>query len=59
MGIRLNRRPPDIYFKKKKTGGVGVNSVVPLTRVDEKMCLRVLAVRPLGRSDMPMLLGLF
>ena len=43
--MRLNRRPPDIYFKKKKTGGVAFNSVVPLTRVDEKMCLRVLAVR--------------
>ena len=44
MGIRLNRRAPDISFKKKKTGGVGFNSVVPLTKVDEKMCLRVLAV---------------
>jgi ribosome-interacting GTPase 1 len=26
MGIRLNQRPPDIYFKKKAGGGVKFNS---------------------------------
>lgn len=24
VGIRLNRKPPNIYFRKKKTGGVQV-----------------------------------
>ena len=43
VGIRLNRRPPDIYFKKKKTGGVAVNATVPLTRLDDKLVCRILA----------------
>lgn len=45
VGIRLNRSPPNIYFKKKKTGGISFNAVVPLTHLDEKMCQRVLQVR--------------
>lgn len=32
-GIRLNKDPPDIYFKKKKTGGIKFNSMVPLTKM--------------------------
>jgi hypothetical protein len=26
--LRLNKSPPDIYFKRKKTGGVSFNTVV-------------------------------
>ena len=26
VGIRLNRTPPNIYFKKKKTGGISFNA---------------------------------
>ena len=44
VGIRLNRTPPNIYFKKKKTGGISFNAVVPLTYLDEKMCQRILQV---------------
>jgi len=44
VGIRLNRTPPNIYFKKKKTGGISFNAVVPLTHLDEKMCQRILQV---------------
>ena len=47
VGIRLNRRPPSIYFKKKKTGGVSFNATVPLTRMDERLCHRILQVGPL------------
>eukprot|EP00290_Baffinella_frigidus_P035094 CAMPEP_0180331282 /NCGR_PEP_ID=MMETSP0988-20121125/41830_1 /TAXON_ID=697907 /ORGANISM="non described non described, Strain CCMP2293" /LENGTH=400 /DNA_ID=CAMNT_0022318679 /DNA_START=66 /DNA_END=1268 /DNA_ORIENTATION=- len=32
-GIRLNRPPPDIYFRKKKTGGLKFNSMVTLTKL--------------------------
>eukprot|EP00879_Flechtneria_rotunda_P007912 GHRR01008290.1.p1 GENE.GHRR01008290.1~~GHRR01008290.1.p1 ORF type:complete len:399 (+),score=120.49 GHRR01008290.1:248-1444(+) len=42
VGMRLNRSPPNIYFKKKKTGGVSINSTGPLTKMDEKLVLRVL-----------------
>ncbi|EXC04964.1 Developmentally regulated G-protein 1 [Morus notabilis] len=42
VGLRLNKRPPQIYFKKKKTGGISFNSTVPLTHVDEKLCYQIL-----------------
>ncbi|KAK9831969.1 hypothetical protein WJX81_004285 [Elliptochloris bilobata] len=42
VGVRLNRRPPSIYFKKKKTGGISFSSTVPLTRMDDKLCHRIL-----------------
>lgn len=44
VGIRLNRTPPGIYLKKKKTGGLTINSTVPLTRMDEKLVQRVMQV---------------
>ncbi len=37
VGIRLNRSPPQVYFKRNKTGGVSFSSTVPLTHVDEKL----------------------
>jgi ribosome-interacting GTPase 1 len=37
-----HRSPPNIYWKKKKTGGVSINSTLPLTKMDEKLILRVL-----------------
>ena len=37
VGIRLNRSPPQVYFKRNKTGGISFSSTVPLTNVDEKM----------------------
>jgi small GTP-binding protein len=37
VGIRLNREPPNIYFKVKKTGGLKFNSVAPPKYLDEKM----------------------
>ncbi|GFR48130.1 hypothetical protein Agub_g9964 [Astrephomene gubernaculifera] len=42
VGIRLNRSPPNIYFKKRKTGGVSINSTLPLTQLDDKLIQRVL-----------------
>ncbi|KAG2432719.1 hypothetical protein HYH02_012853 [Chlamydomonas schloesseri] len=42
VGIRLNRSPPNIYFKKRKTGGISINSTVPLTHMDDKLIQRVL-----------------
>ncbi|KAL0463799.1 UNVERIFIED_CONTAM: Developmentally-regulated G-protein 2 [Sesamum latifolium] len=42
VGLRLNKRPPQIYFKKKKTGGISFNSTLQLTHVDEKLCYQIL-----------------
>ncbi|KFK41688.1 hypothetical protein AALP_AA2G160000 [Arabis alpina] len=43
VGLRLNKRPPQIYFKKKKTGGISFNTTAPLTHIDEKkLCYQIL-----------------
>ena len=42
VGLRLNQNPPDVYFKKMKTGGVRFNTTLPLTRMDEKTALNIL-----------------
>lgn len=36
------RSPPNIYFKKKKTGGVSINSTLQLTKMDDKLIQRIL-----------------
>lgn len=35
MGIRLNRRPPDIYYRRKAGGGVKFNATCPLTQLGD------------------------
>lgn len=43
VGIRLNKRKPKIYYKQRKTGGLTFNSMVPLTKIDEKLVHSILA----------------
>lgn len=43
-----------MYFKKRKTGGISINSVIPLTHMDDRMVQRILAV---GLGLGPMGLG--
>jgi uncharacterized protein len=40
VGLRLNRSPPDIYFKRKAGGGVTFNATVALTKVRLYMLMR-------------------
>lgn len=35
VGLRLNRVPPDIYFRKKAGGGISFNSTIRLTQLGE------------------------
>ena len=42
VGIRLNKRPPNIYFKRKKTGGLGFTATCPLTHLSEKLVQLIL-----------------
>ena len=42
VGIRLNRSPPQVYFKRNKTGGISFSSTVPLTHMDEKLVSSIL-----------------
>ena len=34
FGIRLNKKKPDIYLKKKDKGGLNITSTVPLSHID-------------------------
>jgi len=43
VGLRLNKKPPNISLIKKKTGGVTLNSMVPLTHCDEKLVYQILS----------------
>ncbi|KAI8058186.1 P-loop containing nucleoside triphosphate hydrolase protein [Syncephalis plumigaleata] len=42
VGIRLNRRPPNIYFKVKKGGGLTFNATCKLTKINEKLVYTIL-----------------
>lgn len=42
VGIRLNKRKPNIYFKQKKGGGLSFNSTCTLTKCNEKMVQMIL-----------------
>ncbi|KAI8470019.1 MAG: P-loop containing nucleoside triphosphate hydrolase protein [Monoraphidium minutum] len=42
VGMRLNKAPPNIYFRKRKGGGVSINSTGPMTKMDEKLVARIL-----------------
>ena len=51
VGIRLNRSPPQITIRKKKTGGIAFNSTVPLTNMDEKLVARILQEYKIHNAD--------
>jgi len=42
VGIRLNKQPPNIYFKVKAGGGLSFNSTCPLTNLNQKLVQTVL-----------------
>ncbi|KAF3166294.1 Ribosome-interacting GTPase 2 [Orbilia oligospora] len=42
VGIRLNREPPNIYLKPKKSGGMKINFMSPPKYLDEKMIYNIL-----------------
>ena len=33
VGLRLNKQPPHVTFKKKKIGGIKFTAMVPLTKL--------------------------
>lgn len=51
VGIRLNKRPPHIYVKQKKIGGVKFTHTVPLTHCNEKMIMTILHEYKIFNAD--------
>ena len=54
VGIRLNKRPPDVTFKKKTTGGVKFASTVPLTKLGpepDKVAMNILREYRVSNAD--------
>ena len=37
FGIRINKEPPNIVFKKKDKGGVAITNTVPLTHISHEV----------------------
>lgn len=52
VGMRLNRSPPKITFKKKKTGGIAVNSMLQLTNLDDRTITRILQEYKIHNCDL-------
>ncbi|KAI6172303.1 hypothetical protein M3Y98_00957800 [Aphelenchoides besseyi] len=51
VGIRLNRRRPGIYFKRKPTGGVKFTRTAILTHCNEKMVMNILHEYKIFNAD--------
>lgn len=51
VGIRLNKEPPNIYFKIKKTGGVKFSFTNPPKYLSEKMVMHLLKDYKIHNAD--------
>lgn len=38
FGIRINKEPPNLVFKKKDKGGISITNTVPLSHIDHDVC---------------------
>ncbi|CDR95614.1 GTP binding protein, putative [Babesia bigemina] len=50
-GIRINRKPPNISFRQKKTGGLNINHLVPVTHLSERVVHSVLHEYKIFHAD--------
>ncbi|KAJ2239934.1 GTP-binding protein rbg1, partial [Coemansia sp. RSA 455] len=51
VGIRLNKEPPKIVFRKKDKGGINMTSTVPLTNIDQDVVRSVLSEYRIASAD--------
>uniref|UniRef100_A0AC34RJ58 Developmentally-regulated GTP-binding protein 1 n=1 Tax=Panagrolaimus sp. JU765 TaxID=591449 RepID=A0AC34RJ58_9BILA len=51
FGIRLNKKPPPISFKKKDKGGLNLNCVVPQSELDLETVKTILAEYKIHNAD--------
>ncbi|KAF7592569.1 hypothetical protein BBP40_012729 [Aspergillus hancockii] len=51
FGIRINKSPPNIVFKKKDKGGIAITSTVPLTHIDHDEIKAVMSEYRISSAD--------
>lgn len=51
FGIRINKSPPNITFKKKEKGGLNITSTVPLTHIDHDEIKAVMSEYRINSAD--------
>ncbi|KAI9884609.1 MAG: GTP-binding protein rbg1 [Watsoniomyces obsoletus] len=51
FGIRVNKEPPNIVFKKKEKGGLNITSTVPLTHIDHDEIRAVMSEYRISSAD--------
>lgn len=51
FGIRINKQPPNIIFKKKDKGGISVSNTVPLTHIEPEEVKAVLSEYKIANAD--------
>lgn len=51
FGIRINKEPPNIIFKKKEKGGLNITSSVPLTHIDNDEIRAVMSEYRINSAD--------
>jgi small GTP-binding protein len=51
FGIRINKSPPNIHFKKKDKGGIAITNTVPLTHIDHDEIKAVMQEYKISSAD--------
>lgn len=51
FGIRINKQPPNIVFRKKDKGGLNITSTVPLTHIDNDEIKAVMGEYRIANAD--------
>jgi len=51
FGIRINKQPPNITFRKKDKGGLNITSTVPLTHIDHDEIKAVMSEYRINSAD--------
>ena len=51
FGIRLNKEPPNIYFKKKEKGGINLQCLVPQSELDLDLVKTILSEYRIHNAD--------
>ncbi|KAJ1756780.1 GTP-binding protein rbg1 [Coemansia sp. RSA 1591] len=51
VGIRLNKEPPNIVFRKKDKGGINMTNTVPLTSLDKDVVKSILNEYRIASAD--------